>query len=781
MNPTPSPGTSDKKTEPTSIWARAYSVVSSVFEPVVDFTVTRAVILSLSMILYLVATSTNLQIRATFSETNSGFERVFSTLVIAAACSSLFYMRRNVRRGVHLAVDLLVHTLPVVLTAFALGWNDQGAIGASIFMALHLIMLATTLDETYWHHASFSAFAVAPLGGFIAFYLLITYDAVGFGRLLGAGGLVLLFVAMLAVLIQGLTRVPRVLTAILVFIAVTMANHELQHHAENRDVQPFLGNEWPIHDAFAWWLAERQDLDYYRENALPYPVLLVTSEGGGGYALAHAFTFLDKMSERCPAFNHHLFAMIGVSGGQVGNTLYHANMETPVLSESTRADPRCTTSADVDNTEYLSTDHLSPLIAHLLFVEIPHKLLWRNAPERGRTLTLLDSLNSVDKNYAPIPDTAYWEHFWTPDPTHEAYFQGGKPALVSVTTDADTGNRFVFTPFPFSTHADDNLTFFRHAGDVTGEFTRRTGPTLGSATLASASFPWVTPSLRFTNRRAYFDYLDNPDGPLNADPGATGPAITHAVNLVDGGYFENTGAETLSEIIASLTPEDLNQVLGADCRLVESPYSSPTTSMPRPQFCQTHPDCSGVTPRPLLRLIDGVEWGACEIPFFPVAILIRDTGQVFESGAPQSFLYDPIKTMLRARSARAAQSISLLEERKCGFADWTSCWLEVPWVLGDPNPQLDYGAFQSLIHSDAMDLPLGWNLEPRHIETINTHVVPDANICAGYLTEEGDPMAPATRHTDDTIGYANWMNCSNVRQMIKLFDAEAVSEALLYK
>lgn len=778
---TPSLAARDGLGKPKSIWVRTYIVASSVLAPVVDFAVTRAVVLSLSIILYLVATSANLQIRATFLETNSGFERVFSTLVIAASCNALFYMRRDVRRGVHLAVDLLVHTLPVVLTAFALGWNDQGAIGSSIVIALHLIILATALDETYWQREWFSAFAAAPFGGFVAFYLLITYDAVGFGRLLGAGGLVLLFLALLTVLIQGLTRVPRILTAILVFIAITVANHELQHHAENRDVQPFLGNEWPIHDAFAWWLAERKDLEYYRKNALPYPVLFVTSEGGGGYALAHAFTFLDKMSERCPAFDHHMFAMVGVSGGQVGNTLYHANMDTPNLSKPTRDDPRCTTSADVDHTEYLSIDHLSPLIAHLLFVEIPHKLLWLNAPERGRTLTLLDSLNSVGKKYKPIPDTAYWEHFWTPDPTHKAYLQGAKPALISVTTNADTGNRFVFTPFPFSTHADDNLAFFRHAGDVTGEFTRQTGPALGSATLASASFPWVTPSLRFTNKRAYFDYLDNPSGPLNADPGATGPAITHAVNLVDGGYFENTGAETLSEIIASLMPEDIDQVLGVSCELVESPYSNPTTSMPRPRFCQTHPECSGATPRPVPRLSDGVEWGDCEIPFFPVAILIRDTGQVFESGAPQSFLYDPIKTMLRARSARAAQSISLLEERKCGFTDWTSCWLEVPWVLGDPNPQLDYGAFQSIIHSDAMDLPLGWNMEPRHIDMINEHVVPDANNCAEYLTEEGDPKAPPMRETDDPIGFANWMNCSNLRQMFKLFDAEAISEALLYK
>lgn len=156
-----------------------------------------------------------------------------------------------------------------------------------------------------------------------------------------------------------------------------------------------------------------------------------------------------------------------------------------------------------DHAEYLATDHLSPLLGHLMFVEIPRKLLFLGAAAKGRTRALLESLNRTTANYAGVPDVAYSDHFWerSPEGGAIAYQLNGKPALVSVTANVQTGNRFVFSPFAFETLAETSWEFFQGSGDMqTGTHTL-VEPDLGSVTLASASFPWVTPSLRFTMRR----------------------------------------------------------------------------------------------------------------------------------------------------------------------------------------------------------------------------------------------------------------------------------------
>ncbi|MGO7770812.1 hypothetical protein ACC736_38740, partial [Rhizobium ruizarguesonis] len=60
---------------------------------------------------------------------------------------------------------------------------------------------------------------------------------------------------------------------------------------------------------------------------MPYPVIFVSSEGGGIYAAAHAYTTLSKLANGCPTFAQNIFVAVGVSGGAIGNALFNDRIE----------------------------------------------------------------------------------------------------------------------------------------------------------------------------------------------------------------------------------------------------------------------------------------------------------------------------------------------------------------------------------------------------------------------------------------------------------------------
>ena len=754
-----------------------------------DYAVSRTVIIVFALVLYLIVTSQNLQVQAAFDDLSGPWERVVSTVLIGAGALFLFAIRPFVRTRFWLIPKAVLFLAPTVIVGFLAPWSGGGAWAVAAVVVVQAALMFFMAPSTRWDNGNDMArIGGVVIGLFIVFYTLFTVVPVDLPRSMGAPMVITLFVALLAIGIAVLTRWPRWLFGAVALVVASLLGYEFQHEAEYKPLQAYAGSNHGHADPFALWLFDRPDAEYYRENKLPYPVFMIASEGGGGYAMAHSFTFLSKMSERCPNFAQHVFAMVGVSGGQVGNTLFHANMDETEHRDVTP----CSDTAPTRHTDYLATDHLTPLLAHFLFVEIPRKILFLGASEKGRSHVLLESFNSVAEPYKPVADTAYWEHFWTFDADHDfyGYKLGRKPALVSVTTNVETGNRFVFSPFRFETLAETNDEFFRYSGDLEGTEQRLIGPEIGSVALASASFPWVTPSLRFSTERAFNEYLDNPIGTPDAEWQTEGPVQRRSVNLVDGGYFENSGAETLSEIMESVTNENVGGVrLSCSVREdaiwdgVDDDYAH--RSLVQADPCAEPPaGCRGITGRPISRLSNEVTWDRCEVPFFVVTILIRNTPPEFVTGGAQSFLADPIKTLLQSRTARGELAIAILEERKCGFSGGTSCSLRQDFAdSGDPNPQIYMGTFQSLVNNVAMDLPLGWDMPAGKMDLIHEYTVPDEETCSEFLDKiDGVIFADEDgRLFDEPMDLLLRRNCSHMLQLTKFFEAEAIAEALEFR
>ncbi len=119
-----------------------------------------------------------------------------------------------------------------------------------------------------------------------------------------------------------------------------------------------------LDETLSEWVKNRKDLATYRDIGLPYPVIFVSSEGGGIYAAAHAYGLLSAISQSCPTFAQHVFAVVGVSGGALGNALFASELSGEQYDQTS-----CKPSQALVRAQPVTEDHLSPVLARLLTVE----------------------------------------------------------------------------------------------------------------------------------------------------------------------------------------------------------------------------------------------------------------------------------------------------------------------------------------------------------------------------------------------------------------------------
>jgi hypothetical protein len=267
-----------------------------------------------------------------------------------------------------------------------------------------------------------------------------------------------------------------------------------------------------------------KDLDSLPNHG-PIPVFIVSAEGGGlraAYWTAMVLAALeDETAAKGAPFSRHVFAISGVSGGSVGAALFDASVASRVSlkgSAKSRVD---------EMGEMLSKDFLSDTLGAGLFPDLLQRFL--PAP------ILADRALALDQSF----DRA-WEDEHTADPTRlRASFQDlwseqpyRVPLLFLNSTAVETGQRAINSPFSTaSTSADwpfaDSLSVHELIGG---------GVPLSTAALLSARFTYVSPAALIDSHGAH-------------DP--------NWLRLVDGGYFDNSGAVTAQEIARMVIESNL--------------------------------------------------------------------------------------------------------------------------------------------------------------------------------------------------------------------------------
>ncbi len=264
-------------------------------------------------------------------------------------------------------------------------------------------------------------------------------------------------------------------------------------------------NRLDVIQSFKQWyeLAEKND-----GAGAPHPLFVVATEGGGIRAAYWTAVVLGELQDRNADFASHLFAISGVSGGSLGAVVFDA-----LLAEPNPGAFKVKEKAE----QILGQDFLSPALASMLYPDFVQRFLPFPVDrfDRGRALEL------------------GWEKGWQDTMKNNRFassfvdlWKAGSrewmPSLFLNGTSVEKGKRIIATNLRLTTifldaeDAADKLAQYKlDATEATCHIP------LSTAADMSARFTYVSPAGRF------------PDGK----------------HIVDGGYFENSGATTGLEIV----------------------------------------------------------------------------------------------------------------------------------------------------------------------------------------------------------------------------------------
>jgi hypothetical protein len=252
-----------------------------------------------------------------------------------------------------------------------------------------------------------------------------------------------------------------------------------------------------LHDLLRDWL------DAQPPGLERYPMYLVDAEGGGIRAAFWTASVLGELQGTIPGFERRLFSLSGVSGGSLGAAVFAA-----LLAERRAGRDLIPKQA---GQQILGEDFLSPVTAAMLYPDLVQRLLPFPVRRFDRALALEQAWERAWRRHVPSSD-----RFTEPMAKLRAG-PGWAPLLFLNATWVETGKRAIaadatITPEDF-VDAEDTRAFFAPRA-----------LRLSTAVHLSARFTYVSPA-----------------GTLVKDGEKHG-------RLVDGGYFENSGATTTLEI-----------------------------------------------------------------------------------------------------------------------------------------------------------------------------------------------------------------------------------------
>jgi hypothetical protein len=311
-------------------------------------------------------------------------------------------------------------------------------------------------------------------------------------------------------------RLPS-LVVVLFLLAVIFGFWNDNHRVRTIGDNTLDWNRATVAEHFEKWLDFRQPA--IAASPHPYAVFIVAAEGGGIRAAYWTAAVLGVLQQHNPDFACHVFALSGVSGGSLGASAFAAQVADDIeagLLDCTKPFHNKSDSINSEYLQFLGQDFLSPTLAGMLFPD----LLQRFSPTWGK-FVLPDRAKYLERA---------WEEEWRnqtksgSDRFAESFSDLWKsevllyqvPSLFLNGTWVEGGVRNVTSNLlPSSVH-------FVQLDDM---ITRVDRPiSLATAAHMSARFTYVSPA----GSVCYND-------------------VTY--HVVDGGYFENSGALTATEII----------------------------------------------------------------------------------------------------------------------------------------------------------------------------------------------------------------------------------------
>jgi hypothetical protein len=396
----------------------------------------------------------------------------------------------------------------------------------------------------------------------------------------------------------GLRRTPVLSLLTIWAIAVSV----LPIHEEFHDVRPVIARPSnpaatgiTIQDAFDQWRQRNciaNTTETVGQDKPVVPLILVASSGGGIRAAAWTSQVLDHAlgvgsasgasSKQCtpgqpdveqtPRVNW-VFAASGISGGSLGLAAYAAR-----LTEDAALRPPPTSSAGVQTTtsppppswwrERLDKDSLAASLSWMLFVETPWSLLRFHA-DQDRAEVLEETWERAWQQHGLKAGEGLDQGFFSlqeppaPNTPTPPVPRPRVPLLLFNGTSVESGCRFNASLLQSSGRQRNEPsagclsprdleaspeTALAATVDLVDFVCPGQQPRLSTAVMLSARFPVISPS----------GHLKQPDcadaGPQAAATASQDPPPAPETFVVDGGYLENSGADTAIDLWSTLAP-----------------------------------------------------------------------------------------------------------------------------------------------------------------------------------------------------------------------------------
>ncbi len=356
------------------------------------------------------------------------------------------------------------------------------------------------------------------------------------------------------------------LPLVLVAIVSTYADNHALYATDFRagpDPRPALVAD------FERWQRARID----EGDAPDAPVFFVAAAGGGLRAAHWTARMLAAMDDAtCDAFGRRVYAISGVSGGSLGAATYvalkadqHAGAGLPSGGAAPTGPGAATPPCRVTNGQsagalgrtvgrVLGRDFLAPVVGSFLFTDAFQRWIPTPIIVRDRGWVLAEhwaqgwrDVQGSDRFHAALPA------LYADDA------QRRLPMLFLNATSVDTGRRVIASGVHL--YAPDAI-------DLYDADLKTDGLPLAQAVLNSARFTYVSPAGTLIGRR--------------------GDTIGVADRLVDGGYFDNSGAETVLDVIAALERAGVLRPGQAHVVLISNEATAPRLCRDRePAFLST--------------------------------------------------------------------------------------------------------------------------------------------------------------------------------------------------
>jgi hypothetical protein len=309
---------------------------------------------------------------------------------------------------------------------------------------------------------------------------------------------------------------------------------------DNHGVNLIAGNQGPpIRRVAAThlerWLAARQASGEL-ERGRQYPLFLVASEGGGIRAAYWAGSVLAKLQDDSgERFGSHVFALSGVSGGSLANAMFAALMaerQAGTLAQAPCALANPAVPFQSCARQVLRRDFLSPALGYMLYPDMLQRFLPLPMPSADRARAMEKAWQAGWTRAAGSDRfNQRFDHLWQgPDDV-------GIPSLLLNATLVEGGNRIIASDlvvdgqFPDAWDAFDPLLDTRQMS-------------LATAVHNSARFMYISPAGTLSACRA---------GQVLV-PCADKLPRTPWGRVIDGAYFENSGVETIRDLLVAMRP-----------------------------------------------------------------------------------------------------------------------------------------------------------------------------------------------------------------------------------